>query len=138
MKVLQDGALRFASDLIPIVNRHSWLRLPPEAAAGPTDSLLRCPTLEEARTLGDMTHALGLGALSVPSYLAKPPSLREFLGEPPSLLGRYRTALWKAGYRRRVVVPAPIFRLVEGMLDRSGWRRPDWFRSVAPDEGPTA
>jgi predicted HAD superfamily hydrolase len=122
VKVLQDGALRFASDLIPIVNRHSWLRLPPEVAAGPTDSLLRCPTLEEARTLGDMTHTLGLGAVTTPSHLAKPPSLREFLREPPSLLGRYRTSLWKAGYRRRVVVPAPIFRLVEALLDRSGRR----------------
>ena len=89
---VQEGALKFIEDAIPLLAAFPTLEFDPHGAFYPYAQVIMDPTYEEARTLGDLTHEQNMGQGRW--YLANPEALKR---EHASM----DTVFWKAGYQRR-------------------------------------
>lgn len=99
----QEGALQFIDD---VLNCFSLGTKPPPIPIGFEVSLLhdllKQPTAEEARLLGDLPHAEGFGGVSRVRAMGRP---EVNLFNPlawPELIRGYRQAFWRQGYLRRL------------------------------------
>ena len=100
---VQEGALQFLDDALGVFpDGAPPPGVPPELSITLMEALLRRPTPEEARFLGDLPHLEGFGSTSGVRYVAKP--LGGLL-EPwawRGLLSGYRQAFWRSGYLKRL------------------------------------
>jgi predicted HAD superfamily hydrolase len=102
-QAVQAGALRFIDDYLDTWRGQPMPHVPPEEAVAALHRALAHPTLGEAIALGDIQHAEGFGRVAVPRYIARPPGSVFNPFHYPALLRGYRSAFWRAGYRRRLM-----------------------------------
>jgi hypothetical protein len=90
--IVQEGALKFLEAARPLLEEFPMLEIDPRGAFYPYAQIIVDPTLEEARTLGNLTHEQNLGQGRW--YLANPDAVKR---KEMSL----DTVFWKIGYQRR-------------------------------------
>jgi hypothetical protein len=99
LETLQAGALSWVAGEL---SRGVDPALPPSLALAPMERLLTRPTVEEARQLGDLSHAEGFGASIERRPIARPPELGALLRRPAMLGEAWRRAFWEEGFKTRV------------------------------------
>lgn len=90
--IVQEGAMQFLEAARPLLKEFPTLEIDPRGALYPYAQIIMDPTLEEARTLGDLTHEQNLGQGRW--YLANPDAVKR-------KKMRLDTVFWKIGYQRR-------------------------------------
>ena len=100
---MQRGALEFVDEFLSQWELPERIVIPPALAVRPLLNLLRGPSLDEARKLGDLPHAEGFGDVYVQRPIAKPSGtlLNPFCYH--RLVDEYRAAFWRRGYRKRLL-----------------------------------
>ncbi|MDD3517488.1 MAG: HAD hydrolase-like protein [Chromatiales bacterium] len=100
---VQAGALQFTADYLAQWNDLDQAAIPPALAIQGLTNLLRAPSRDEARRLGDLPHAEGFGDVYAERYIARP-GVNPF---NPLHLRRaaeeYRAAFWRRGYLKRLL-----------------------------------
>jgi predicted HAD superfamily hydrolase len=97
------SALRFVARYL---KAFSGLRPPALDIDGvfpPLARLLDRPTLAEAKAIGDLVLADGLGTTTFGQPIAKPPSFWQMLLRPASLRDKYRQSPWRLGLLVRLI-----------------------------------
>ncbi|MGR9051113.1 MAG: HAD family hydrolase [Gammaproteobacteria bacterium] len=102
VSLLQQGALAFIDDFMPLWLLLNGRSLSRELVSLPIAHLLRDPTFEEAVRYGDLQHAEGYGNVHKSRYVARPErSIAQSIFEPSSLLKEYRQCFWRKGFIKR-------------------------------------
>ncbi len=94
---------------LDVVDR--WLRifggvgpsLPMRSTFARFQRFVRRPTNAEARFFGDMIHIGGLGTTTEVQAIASPPSLRETVRRPRTMVDAYRESHWELAFLQRVL-----------------------------------
>jgi predicted HAD superfamily hydrolase len=100
---VHSAALRFVARYLKAFN---GLRPPALHSDDIFPSLARLldrPTLAEARAIGDLVLADGLGTTTFGQPIAKPPSFWQMLIRPASLRDKYRQSPWRLGLLVRLI-----------------------------------
>jgi predicted HAD superfamily hydrolase len=102
-EMVQRAALDFIDEFLAVGASFPWLTLARETAMAPVERLLLRPTRDEARRIGELTHADGYGSAVVHWPLARPPGVARLLREPGSLWREYNLSFWREGYTVRLI-----------------------------------
>jgi FMN phosphatase YigB (HAD superfamily) len=100
---IQRAALQFINQY---VKAFSGLQPPPLDRNDVFPQLARLidqPTLAEAKSVGDLVLADGLGTFNFGQPIAKPPALRQILIRPTCILDKFRQAPWRLGLLVRLI-----------------------------------
>ena len=99
---MQRGALDFVDDFLAQWESSDKIEITPQLASRPLLHLLRHPSLEEARKLGDLPHAEGFGDVYVQRPIAKPSATLFNPFAYRRLAQGYKNSFWRRGYLKRL------------------------------------
>jgi FMN phosphatase YigB (HAD superfamily) len=100
---IQDAALVFAERYVKAFGNLPPLSLHAEDVFSLLARLIDCPSVAEAKAIGDLVLVDGLGTTQFGQPIASPPSLWQLLTKPSTLMAKFRQSPWRLGLLVRLI-----------------------------------
>jgi len=105
----QKGALDFITDYMDAENNYRKIYIDAESALKPISRLLKNPTYKEAVHFGNLKHSEYVGKNNYDRHFARISEPWKVILNPFKFKKAYYSCLWKAGFRRRYMLPENLY-----------------------------